>query len=432
MLKEIELVTVGDELMLGFTVDTNGAYIARRLAELGVRVVRRTTVGDDQHAIAGAVTEALERTHAVITTGGLGPTNDDLTREAVAAVYGRQMLFDEVHLAWMRDRWKKRFNREMPLSNRRQAMIPMGGRKIDNRHGSAPGVFIEDHRGFVLMLPGVPRELRGMMDDEVIPLLRSRITTTSEVIFSRTIRTTGIAESLLQDQLREVDLGEDSTNGRLSLAYLPGVDGVDLRVTTRAASMPDAEKALNFAAAALSGIVREGIYGEDEMDLARVVLDACIRRELRIAVAESCTGGMLGARITAIPGSSAAFVGGVIAYDNAVKQADLGVPAEILTEHGAVSEEVVKAMAIGAKTRFDVDVALAITGIAGPDGGTEEKPVGLVWICAIVGEQVETRKIQSWGDRQEIRYRSAQAVLDLARRMLTATSGLSLMEPSRQ
>jgi competence/damage-inducible protein CinA-like protein len=415
MRNAVELVTIGDELLLGFTIDTNGAFIARRLAEQGIAVARRTAVGDTTDAIATAVREALERTGAVITTGGLGPTTDDVSRDAVAQVFGRTLEVDETHLDWMRERWRKRFNRDMPESNRRQAMIPHGARKLDNRHGSAPGVLIEDNRGWVIMLPGVPRELRGMTDDVLLPLVRERIQSAT-VIKSLTLRTTGIAESLLQDQLAGVDVG--TREGALSLAYLPGVDGVDLRMTITAASLAEADGALSRAATAIRAVVGDGIYGENEDDLARILLEGCRTRKLKIAVAESCTGGLLGARLTAIPGSSDVFVGGVIAYANDVKIHELGVSDRTLRELGAVSEEVVREMAMGARGKFAVDVALAITGVAGPDGGTPEKPVGLVWVCAAVGDRVEPRKIQSWGDRQEIRYRAAQAAMELARRLL--------------
>lgn len=419
MANEVELVTIGDELLLGFTVDTNGAYLARRLAEQGIAVVRRTAVGDTQDAIVTAVREALERTHAVITTGGLGPTSDDLTRDAVADVFGRELVVDEAHLDWMRERWQKRFGRELPLSNRRQAMIPSGARKLDNRHGSAPGVFVEDHRGFVVLLPGVPREMRGMTDDTLLPLLRAMgCGANGECIKSLTLRTTGIAESLLQDQLRDAAVMPSP----LSLAYLPGVEGVDLRLTVRAESSMVAQRELSQAAAKIRAAVGDSVYGEDEDDLARVLLDICRTRRLKLAVAESCTGGLLGARLTTIPGASDVFTGGVIAYSNEVKTHELGVSPELLEAHGAVSEPVVRAMAEGVRRRFGVDVALAITGVAGPGGGTDEKPVGLVWVCVALPDRVEPRRIQSWGDRAEIRYRAAQAAMELARRLVNGLS----------
>lgn len=420
MKNDVELITIGDELLLGFTVDTNGAFIAQKLADQGIAVVRRTAVGDTMDAIVAAVREALERTGAVITTGGLGPTSDDVSRDAVARVFARELRVDEAHLEWMRERWKKRFGRDMPDSNRRQAMIPEGARKLENKHGSAPGVFIEDERGrFVVMLPGVPRELRGMTEDTLLPLLRGRgLGAAGECIKSLTLRTTGVAESMLADMISP--LGSRLSATGASLAYLPGVDGVDLRVTARAKDQASADATLAKVAGALREAVGESIYGETNDDLAAILLDVCRAKGFEIAVAESCTGGMLGARLTAIPGSSDVFVGGVIAYSNGVKVRELGVSERDIEQHGAVSEEVVRAMAVGARKKFGVDIALAITGVAGPGGGTPDKPVGLVWLCAAVGDRVEPRKIQSWGDREEIRYRAAQAAMELARRILTS------------
>ena len=416
---EVELVTIGDELLLGFTVDTNGAYLGRRLASLGIAIVRRTAVGDVMSDITAALAEALGRTGAVITTGGLGPTSDDLTRDAVARLFGQDLRVDEEHLSWMRERWRTRFNRDLPESNKRQALLPAGATKLRNAHGSAPGILMEDARGLIVSLPGVPRELRGMTDDVLLPLLSQRgFGSAAGAIVSRTLRTTGIAESLLQDQLAaRVPAAAAPGDGVAapSLAYLPGVDGVDLRLTMRGAGAP---AQLDAVAEAIRGALEDGVYGEGETDLAHVVLTQCRSRAVKLAVAESCTGGMLGARLTAIPGSSDVFVGGTIAYANEVKVRELGVIPGDLEEHGAVSEVVVRQMAIGAQRRFGAELSLAITGVAGPGGGTKEKPVGLVWICAALRERVEARKIQSWGDRQEVRYRAAQAALDLARRML--------------
>ncbi|MEX2178316.1 MAG: competence/damage-inducible protein A [Gemmatimonadaceae bacterium] len=420
MTNEVELVTIGDELLLGFTVDTNSAFLSQRLAEQGIGVARRTTVGDSRDAIADAVREALHRTGAVITTGGLGPTSDDLTMESVALAFGVALELDRAHLDWMRDRWKQRFERDLPESNRRQAMLPRGARKLMNHHGSAPGAYIADDRErWAVVLPGVPREMRGMTHDALLPLLREKGWGAGECITSLTLRTTGTPESLLQDQLSGVVLSAGSSPlARLSLAYLPGVDGVDLRLTVRGHDSSAAAAALDHAAAAIRAAIAGCIYAEGDDDLARVLLAACRARDWRIAVAESCTGGLLGARLTAIPGSSDVFVGGVIAYDDAVKVRELDVAEAMLREHGAVSEPVVRQMALGARRRFRADAALAITGVAGPGGGTPAKPVGTVWICVAAGERVEARQIHSWGDRQEVRYRAAQAAMDTARRLL--------------
>src|SRR5262245_23666278 len=365
----VEIVTIGDELLLGFTVDSNAAHIARELASIGMHIVRRATVGDDAARIASAVGDALARTGAVITTGGLGPTSDDLTKQSIAALFGRGMHLDAEHLAWMEDRWAKRFKRPLPVTNRQQAMIPDGATKLENRHGSAPGIWLEDDAGrWVAMLPGVPREMRGMLADTLLPRLAERVAAVT-VVRSVTLRTTGVAESLLADQIEA--MGGDPLGA--SLAYLPSIAGVDLRLTVR--DMPAAEAAslLEREVERLRVCVGRSIYGENESDLAAVVLDLCRREGLTIGVAESCTGGLLGARLTAIPGSSDVVRGGIIAYNNDLKSGQLGVDPNVLATHGAVSEPVVQQMAAGARRVAASDIGLAITGIAGPGGGTAEK-----------------------------------------------------------
>lgn len=416
----IEVVTIGDELLLGYTIDTNAAHLARDLAGIGVEIVRRTTCGDSAESIASAVGEGLDRAGAVITTGGLGPTSDDLTKESIAALFGRRMVLDDEHLAWMRDRWMKRWpERPMPEANVQQAMIPEGARKLANHYGSAPGIWLEDARGrWVAMLPGVPSEMRGMLHDTLLPLIRERAGSAPRVVRSRTLRSTGVAESLVADQVKSIPGGV----GDVALAYLPNVDGVDLRVTVRDVAPEEADARLDGAASRLRTVMGTAIYGEGDDDLAAIVLGACRARGLTLGVAESCTGGMLGARLTAIPGSSAVLRGGVIAYDDSVKRALLGVPMELLRAHGAVSEPVARAMATGARRALDVDAAIAITGIAGPDGGSEAKPVGTVWIVVDLQGSVESRLLRLWGNRSEIRQRSAQWAMELLRRMLEASS----------
>jgi nicotinamide-nucleotide amidase len=413
-LRRVEIVTIGDELLLGFTVDTNAAHLARELAAVGVEIVQRSTVGDVAPDIAEVVGAALARTGAVITTGGLGPTSDDRTKPAIAAIFGREMRLDDEHLAWLERRWMQRFNSPLPATNRQQAMIPDGARKLTNNHGSAPGIWLEDDRGrWVAMLPGVPREMRGMLADTLLPLVRERVTT-GTVVRSTTLRTTGVAESLLADRIDA--LGAGPLADGVDLAYLPSVDGVDLRITVRGKSASDADAALAAASGRLRECLGVDIYGEGTIDLASIVLEQSRGRGETIAVAESCTGGLLGARLTAIPGSSDVVLGGVIAYRNDVKRAQLGVPDDMLAAHGAVSEPVVRQMATGVRTLTGGTIGLAITGVAGPAGGTPEKPVGTVWIAADIAGDTATRHLRLWGDREEIRYRAAQATLDLVRR----------------
>ena len=421
----IEVVTIGDELLLGYTIDTNAAHLARTLAAEGVEIARRTTVGDTADAIAAAVRDGLDRAGAVITTGGLGPTSDDLTKPSIAALFGRGMVLDEEHLAWMEERFTRLFQRPMPAANRQQAMLPEGARKLRNNHGSAPGIWLEDERGrWVAMLPGVPREMRGMLGDTLVPLIRERLGDDRRVVRSRTLRTTGVGESFIADRVGSLAGGV----GDVGLAYLPNAEGTDLRLTVRGVPPDEATTRLATAAERLRTVVGDAVYGEDGADLAAVVLELCRAKGLTIGVAESCTGGLLGARLTAIAGSSDVVVGGVIAYSNALKASLLDVATAVLAEHGAVSEPVVRAMASGARSATGALVGVGITGIAGPGGGTEDKPVGTVWIASDVDGVVESRRLRLIGDRAEVRQRAAQAALEMVRRRVSF--GTALTDPT--
>jgi len=415
---KIEIVTIGDELLLGFTIDTNAAHLARELAGVGVEIVHRTTVGDIAGDIADAVKSALDRTGAVVTTGGLGPTADDMTKSSIASLFGREMIRDEAIVDALKARWA-RYRRlgPFPESNIAQAMIPEGATIIPNQHGSAPGIWLENPEGrWVAMLPGVPREMRGMLADELLPRIVERSTSsggTPTVIRSRTLRTTGIAESALADQLGELAKGVDG----LGVAFLPSVESVDLRLTSRGLTADAADAALASAALKLREAAGRYVFGEDGADLADVVLTMCRRRGVTISVAESCTGGLLGARLTAIPGSSDVFVGGIMAYDNSVKREWLGVSDSDLEEHGAVSEEVAATMAKSVREKMKTDIGIGITGVAGPGGGTAAKPVGMVWI-ATDGIDTQARCLRLFGTRDEVRQRAVQAALDMVRRSL--------------
>ncbi|MEX0908934.1 MAG: competence/damage-inducible protein A [Gemmatimonadaceae bacterium] len=409
----VELLTIGDELLLGFTIDTNSAFLGRELAELGVEVARRATVGDDRDAIAAAIRDALTRADGVITTGGLGPTSDDVTMAAVATALGVELERDPAVVARLEEIWRSRGRSEpLPPANLSQAMLPRGARVLPNNHGTAPGVFAEraDSR-WVAVLPGVPREMRKMFNRSVREMIRT-LAPGETVVRSLTVRTTGVPESRLPALLAEYAEGVDG----LSLAYLPSVEGVDLRLTARGLRAAEADEKLRAAARKLSARLEPYAYAEGATDLAEVVLDGCRGMGRRIAVAESCTGGMLGQRLTAIAGSSDVFAGGVIAYDDEVKLELLGVDRESLQRHGAVSEEIVTEMASAARRRFGVDVGIGITGIAGPGGGSAEKPVGTVWIALATPDEMVAKQLRLFGDRDEIRRRAAQASLDLVRR----------------
>ena len=402
----IEIVTIGTELLLGFTVDTNSAFAGRMLAAQGVRVVRRTSVPDDPAAIDAAVREALARTGAVLTTGGLGPTRDDITKRTVADLFGVPLEFQEPLWQALVERYRRRGMTPV-ASNRSQAEVPRGATVLTNPWGSAPGLWMEGPLGLVIMLPGVPREMEHLLGDEVVPRLVARAG--ARVVRSRVVRTVAIGESVLAERLGDIE----AAVAPLTLAYLPGATGVDLRVTAWDLEPAEADRRLVAAVDLLKARAGAHAFGEDAADLAEVLLNALRAAGATLAVAESCTGGLLGARITAIPGSSAVFQGGVIAYDDQVKIRDLAVPADLIARHGAVSEEVARAMARGARQRFGTDAAISITGIAGPGGGTDEKPVGTVWIALSERDHEDAVRHVLLGERDEIRERAAQRGLYL-------------------
>ena len=414
MAQSVEIVTIGDELLLGTTVDTNAVFLARALGEIGVPIARRATVADDEHEIADAVRQALERTGGVITTGGLGPTADDLTRPVLARLFGRELREDPAIVAALHALWASRGRGgALPPSNLQQALVPEGAEVLANGQGTAPGLRLTDDQGrWVIMLPGVPRELRHMTATHIVPWLTERGSGT--VLRSRNVRTTSIAESALAEKLgplkREVE--------GLPLAYLPGHDGVDLRVTARGYPAAEAARRLDAAVAQIRDAVGTYAYATDGVSMPAVVLDMCLAHGDTIAVAESCTGGLLGARLTEVPGSSRVVIGGVIAYANIVKEQELGVAAEDIETHGAVSEPVAVQMARGVRGMTGATIGVGITGVAGPDGGTPDKPVGTVWIAIDVRGEVTTNRAIYIGDRAEIRHRATQVAMDLIRRAL--------------
>ena len=413
---KLEVLTIGSELLLGLTLDTNAADLGRALAAAGAEITRRTTVADRPDAIRAAVADALERTGFVVTTGGLGPTRDDMTKAVVAELFGKRLVLDAGLLAGLEARFR-RLGRPMPAINRTQAEVPEGATILPNPRGTAPGLWVDDPRGrTVVLLPGVPREMRGLLVDEVLPRLAQRQGGSGAglVVRSRTVRTTGVPESALAERIGPIE----PEIAPLTLAYLPSVDGVDVRVTAWSLEHTEAERRLAAAVERLKAAAGEHAYGEDDADLAAVVLETLRQGRHRLGVAESCTGGMVAERITNIPGASDTFIGGVVAYADVIKTAALKVPLEVLAAHGAVSEETVRAMAEGAQRLFSADATIAVTGIAGPSGGTPEKPVGTVWLAARVHTATRAVKRVFPGDRDEIRRRAAQAGLDLLRRLL--------------
>jgi nicotinamide-nucleotide amidase len=411
---KLEVLTIGTELLLGYTVDTNAAELGRALAAAGAEITRRTTVADRPDAIRASVADALDRTGFVITTGGLGPTRDDMTKTVVADLLDKRLVLDERLLASVEARFQ-RMGRPMPTINRTQAEIPEGATILPNPRGTAPGLWVEDARGrVVVLLPGVPREMRGLLVDEVLPRIVARQGGRRRVVVSHTVRTTGVSESGLAERVGPIE----PEIAPLTLAYLPSVEGVDLRVTAWGLEPKDAEARLAAVVERLKAAVGEHGYGEDDADLAAVLLEALRKGRHRLSVAESCTGGMIGERITNIPGASDTFIGGVVAYADVIKTAALKVPLEILEAYGSVSQETVRAMAEGAQRLFSADCTIAVTGIAGPGGGTPEKPVGTVWLAARMHTTTRALMRVLPGDRDDVRRRAAQAGLDLLRRLL--------------
>lgn len=406
----IELVSIGNELLLGETVDTNSAWLSRELAARGIRVVRQATVGDDPAAIRSAVGDALQRTGAVLCTGGLGPTRDDVTRPVVADLFGRPLRIDADILAALRERFAA-LGRDMAPSNRTQAEVPDGAIVLENPHGTAPGlVLVREDGAFAVLLPGVPSEMRAIFGGSLEAWLRSRWPERSGAVRHRLIRTTGIAESELADRLEPLFAGV----AELEVAFLPSAVGVDLRLTSWGVLAEDhVSSAFERVEAEVRREVGPWVYASGADDLIDALAARLRGRGWTVAVGESCTGGLIAKRLTDRDGSSDFMLGGVVAYANDAKTRLLGVEDALLGAHGAVSEPVALAMARGAARRFRADCAVAATGIAGPGGGTPQKPVGTVCVAACAGDAERVLTLRLPGDREEVRERSAQAVLAL-------------------
>lgn len=408
----IEIVAIGTELMLGETIDTNSAWLGAALADAGMPVLRRTAVVDDFGLMSTALREALGRADVVITTGGLGPTHDDFTREVIAAVLERPLERNDDWVRVLEERYSQR-GIAMPANNLNQAMVPRGGVVLHNTRGSAPGLWIEHEGRIVIVLPGVPIELHTLGTEEVVPRLRARWPDAPAVRSVR-VRTTGVGESRLAENVADLI----TAIRPLDVAFLPTLAGVDIRITATGMPAAEADAALARAESLFSERIGRPHFGRAGDVHAAVVGRALQDRGWRIALAESCTGGLAAKLMTDIPGSSAYVLGGVVAYDNAVKTGLLGVPADVLEREGAVSEAVVRAMATGVRRVTGAECGIAISGVAGPGGGTPEKPVGTVFIAAETPNGAEARRLSVPGARDDVRERSAVAALELLRRML--------------
>src|SRR5918997_1220463 len=404
-----EIVTIGTEMLLGDLVDTNTAWLSIRLATLGVGVYRHTTVGDNRVRIVGALGEAASRADLVITTGGLGPTSDDLTNECLAAVAGREMVEYPEARAHVDEMFRK-FGRTPTINNYKQALFPKGTRPIPNPLGTAMGALLEADGTLFATLPGVPSEMRGMFEETLEPLIRER---SHGSIISKTLWFAGIGESALAEKVQEFLDATDPT-----VAPLAGQGKVRLSITTRAATQEEAEEKIAPVAKEILSRLGDYYFGEDDETLESAVGRLLKERGDTLALAESCTAGLLAKRLTDVAGSSAYLKEGLVTYSNESKERLLGVPGAMLLEHGAVSEPVARKMAEGARASAGADYGLSVTGIAGPDGGTEEKPVGLVFVGlsdagATFAERLD---LSAWArSREAIRERSANRAFDLLR-----------------
>jgi nicotinamide-nucleotide amidase len=412
------VITVGEELLSGETTDTNGAWLGRKLAFLGAPVVRRWVVGDDAEAIQAALSAALVVADFIIVTGGLGPTRDDLTRPAVADFLGLDLQSDPGILEDMRERFRARGFPDLPTSNLSQAEVPRGARVLANPLGTAPGLLMEHGGRSVVLLPGVPREMRGIFEGALTDVIRDRFEARLVPLVHRTLYTTGIPESVLGER---VDGVREGLPGEVDLAFLPSLRGVSIRISTRARA-ETAVGLLDEAEGVLDPIVAPYRIGMERGDLVESVAHILTSESQTLAVAESCTGGLVAKRITDLPGSSSYFRGGVIAYADRVKLEVLGVEEAVLSENGAVSEAVAAGMARGVADLLDADVGVGVTGIAGPDGGTPEKPVGTVWFAVSMKGRVNASRHVFSGDREAVRERASQAALLLVFQMLADRS----------
>jgi nicotinamide-nucleotide amidase len=406
----VEIVTIGTEILLGHLIDTNSAFISRALADSGVDVYAKHSVGDNTERLARMLEDVLSRADGAITTGGLGPTVDDLTKDAVASAVGDVLQLHEPSLRDIETRFKY-FNRPMSDNNRRQAILPSRAHVMPNPHGTAPGfIALRPDGKFIACMPGVPREMKPMLADQLIPWLTARFGLAS-AIYTKTLHTIGIGESELDRRVE--DLFRTLENPKIAMLAHGG--RVDVKIMAKAASREAADAMIAPVAATLRERIGSGYFGDDEVTIGGAIIAELARRGKTLSTAESVTGGAIADAIVSVPGASAVFQAGIVAYSNAVKQSVLGVSADTLAAHGAVSSETATEMAEGAKRAFHTDFSLATTGIAGPDGGSEEKPVGLVWFALSDDTGVtETHRLTFPGARSDIRDRAtmtAQSIL---------------------
>jgi nicotinamide-nucleotide amidase len=406
------IITIGDELLIGQTIDTNSAWMGAELSKIGFDIIRKISTHDLRKDILETLAETAGKAEVVLVTGGLGPTSDDITKQTICEFFGTKLIMNNEVLESVTERMKK-MNFPMNKNNRRQAEVPELCSVLKNEAGTAPGMWFEKDKTIFIFMPGVPNEMKFLMREHVIPELKKRFT--SQVIIHRNIMTYGAPEALLAELLEGF---ESSLPPDIRLAYLPAYGIIKLRLTGTGLDRTALEKEIENKVGQLYEIIPNLIYGENEEPFEVVVGNLLLKRKLTIGTAESCTGGNIAHLLTSVPGSSLYFIGSVVAYDNKVKEKILGVPFEAISKHGAVSEEVAKLMAEGARHIMETDYALATTGIAGPDGGTDQKPVGT--ICIAVASKYGTfSEKHVYGNERIINIsRFSIAALNLARKQI--------------
>ena len=402
----IHIITIGDELLIGQVIDTNSARIAQMLQTIGGQVTGRTTIGDDRQAMLDALQVATQKADVVLITGGLGPTKDDITKKVLAEYYGVGFVFHQETNDWI-NKIFTRFGRPVPDSIRDQCLMPQNAVVLRNKRGTAPGMWFDENGKVLVSMPGVPHEMEFIMEDGVLPRLKERFP--SSTFGYRTLLTVGEGESRIAEMINDF---EENLPLYIKLAYLPGISRVRLRLTASHADEHFVNTSLDEAFTTLKSLLPPHlIVADEDITLEQALGKLLIEKGLSLSTAESCTGGYVAHLITSVPGSSAYYMGSILSYSNEIKMAQLGVKETTLKEHGAVSEQTVKEMVTGALKVLKTDIAVATSGIAGPTGGTPEKPVGTIWIAVGNNEKTVTHQLSLGNDRERnIQYTAIRAL----------------------
>lgn len=407
-----EVITIGDEILFGQITDTNTAWIGTELTNIGIRTVRKSSVGDQADAILQVLQEAHQRADVIIITGGLGPTKDDITKKTLCTYFGVGMVRNESALALVTGFFQKR-GREMTDLNRAQADLPANAVYIQNDWGTAPGMWFEHDERVYVSLPGVPFEMKHLMTNRILPKLTEHFQT--PIIKHKMIRTVGIGESFLAER---IEAWEDALPEHIKLAYLPSFGGVKLRLTATGNDLAQIDRELDEQVQHVLPLIEKNVFGFDDDEIETVVGKLLKEKNQTLSIAESCTGGYVSAQITKVPGSSAYFSGSIVSYSNAVKVNQLGVRPETLEQFGAVSEETIRQMAEGVHKALGTSIGIATSGIAGPDGGTPDKPVGTIWIACATDKRTVTRLLKLGQYRDQNIQLTTMYVLNMLREEL--------------